>query len=128
MAGPIVFISHQRVRPGKLEGFRSAFASVATSIEADKPGTIVFLAFASEDETEVRIVHMFPDAAAMDQHMVGVMERSALAREFMETTAFEVYGRLSARFAEVMRQAAGGGISLTVMPDQIGGYVRPAER
>lgn len=128
MTAPIVFISHQRVRPGKLEGFRSAFASVSSAIEADKPGTVVFLAFASEDSTEVRIVHIFPDAAAMDRHMVGLAERSALAREFMETTAFEVFGRPSDGFAEIMRQAAGGGVSSTVMPDPIGGYMRPAER
>jgi quinol monooxygenase YgiN len=126
MTGPIVFISHQRVRPGMLDAVRSAFAEVSAELEADKPGTVVFHAFASEDETELRIVHIFPDASAMDRHMVGVAERAARAREFMETTAFEVFGRPSAGVAEMMQQAAGGGVSLTLMPDPIGGYLRPA--
>lgn len=126
MTEPIVFISHQRMLPGMLEDFRAAFATVTAEIEADKPGTVLFLAFASEDAAEVRIVHVFPDAAALDRHMVGVAERSAHARTFMETTAFEVFGRPSAGFIEAMERAAADGVSLTFMPDPIGGYLRVA--
>jgi quinol monooxygenase YgiN len=124
MTGPIVFISHLRVRAGMVDALRSAFAEVSAEIEADRPGTVVYLAFASEDATEVRIVHVFPDASAMDRHMIGVAERSARAREYMETTAFEVFGQPSAGVAEIMQQAAGGGVSVTHMPDPIGGYLR----
>ena len=65
MSGPIVCISHNAVKDGKLEGFREAFGEVADALEAEKPGTIVYLAFADEDGSRVSVVHVFPDAGAM---------------------------------------------------------------
>ena len=49
MSGPIVFISHNTVKADKLEGFREAFGEVADALESEKPGTIVYLAFADEE-------------------------------------------------------------------------------
>jgi hypothetical protein len=62
MSGPIVFISHNAVKESKLEGFRDAFGEVGEALDAEKPGTVVFLAFADEDGSEVSVVHVFPDA------------------------------------------------------------------
>jgi hypothetical protein len=39
MPGPIVFISHNTVKAGMLEGFRNAFGQVAQALDAEKPGT-----------------------------------------------------------------------------------------
>ncbi len=92
MPGPIVFISHNTVKEGKLEGFRDAFASVAEAMDAEKPGTVVFLAFAGDDGSEVSVVHVFPDAEAMGQHLQGVQERMGTAVEFIQTKGYEIYG------------------------------------
>ena len=86
MSGPIVFISHNTVKDGKLEAFRKAFGEVADALESEKPGTIVYLAFADEDGTRVSVVHVFPDAGAMGRHLQGVQERMAKAVGFIETT------------------------------------------
>jgi quinol monooxygenase YgiN len=80
MSAPIVFVSHNAVKQGKLEGFRDAFADVARPLDAEKPGTVVFLAFANEDGTQVSVVHVFPDAAAMGVHLEGVEERMGRGR------------------------------------------------
>ena len=85
MSGPIVFISHNAVKEGKLEGFRDAFGAVAEALDAEKPGTVVFLAFADEDGSEVSVVHVFPDADAMGRHLEGVQERMGTALEFIQT-------------------------------------------
>ena len=85
MSAPIVFISHNDVKQGKLEGFRDAFADVARALDAEKPGTVVFLAFANEDGTQVSVVHVFPDAAAMGAHLEGVEERMGVAAGYIET-------------------------------------------
>jgi quinol monooxygenase YgiN len=77
MAGPIVFISHQRVKPGRFEAFAAFFVEGSKAIERDKPGTLVFLAFTDPERGETRIVHVFPDAEAMDRHTQGAAERSA---------------------------------------------------
>jgi hypothetical protein len=44
MPDPIVFITRNRVRPGKLDEFRRVWSDIVTSIEASKPDTLVYLA------------------------------------------------------------------------------------
>ena len=124
MAGPIVFISHQRVKPGRFEEFAAFFADGARGIEADKPGTVVFLGFTDIDRGETRIVHVFPDADAMDRHMQGADERSAKAYEFLEPLEIDVYGSPSPGVVAEIEQLAGHGVRVRLMPDLVGGYVR----
>lgn len=124
MSGPIVFISHQRVKPGRFQEFATFFADGSKAIEADKPGTIVFLAFADADREETRIVHVFPDAEAMDQHLHGADERSAQAYQFLEPLEIDVYGSPSPGAVAEIEALAGRGVNVTVMIESIGGYVR----
>ena len=125
MLGPIVFISHNIVKDGKLEGFRNAFGQVAQALHAEKPGTVVFLAFADEDGSEVSVVHVFPDADAMGRHLDGVQERMGTAVEFIRTTGYEIYGAPSEPLLDAMRGfATSEGVPLQVQTDHIGGYLR----
>jgi hypothetical protein len=124
MSGPIVFISHNRVKEGKLDGFKGFFRTGARSIEEDKPGTVVFLAYADPDGTEVDIVHVFPDADAMDRHMEGVAERVGASDEFIEGTGVEIYGTPSERVLQMMRAFASPEAPLSVSPEHLGGYLR----
>jgi quinol monooxygenase YgiN len=124
MAGPIVFISHQRVKPGRFDEFAAFFAEGSTAIEADKPGTVVFLGFTDVDRGETRIVHVFPDADAMDRHMQGADERSAKAYEFLEPLEIDVYGSPSAGVVAEIEALAGHGVSVRLMPELVGGYLR----
>ena len=125
MSGPIVFISHNTVKDGKLEGFRKAFGEVANALEAEKPGTIVYLAFADEEGSRVSVVHVFPDAGAMGRHLQGVQERMAKAVGFIETTGYEIYGAPSEPVLEAMRGfAEAEGVPLQVRREYLGGYLR----
>ena len=91
----------------------------------DKPGTAAWLVFLGEDGTQVSFVHFFPDADSMDLHFEGSDERSAAVYEFVEPDGFEIYGRPSDEALETMRQAAAGsGVSLRVLPDHVGGFLR----
>jgi quinol monooxygenase YgiN len=126
MPGPIVFISHNTVKDGKLEGFRNAFGRVAQALDAEKPGTVVFVAFAADDGSEVSVVHVFPDADAMGQHLQGVQERTGTAVEFIQTRGYEIYGSPSEPVLEAMRRFADAeGVPLHVQGDHVGGYLRP---
>jgi quinol monooxygenase YgiN len=124
MSGPIVFISHQRVKPGRFQEFARFFSEGSKAIEAGKPGTIVFLAFADADREETRIVHVFPDAEAMDQHLRGADERSAEAYQFLEPLEIDVYGSPSPGAVAEIEALAGRGVNVTLMTESIGGYVR----
>jgi hypothetical protein len=126
MSEPIVFISHSTVKDGKLEDLKDFLRTGATVLEVEKPGTVAFLAYADEAGSELSIVHVFPDAGAMELHLQGVDERAGAADEFIETQAYEIYGTPSPAVLETMRRFANTeGVSLTVRADNAGGYLRP---
>jgi hypothetical protein len=76
MTEPIVFISRNRILPGKRAEFAAAYAQGVGMIGSSKPRTALFAAYVDETGTDVRIVHAFPDAAAMALHFEGSDERT----------------------------------------------------
>jgi quinol monooxygenase YgiN len=125
MNEPIVFISHFRIKPDQIDAFRTYFREGATGLQAVKPRTVAFLAYADEAGTRVSIVHLFPDADAMDLHIEGAAERSRAAYEFLEPDGWEIYGAPSTAALAMMQQGAAlAGVTLTVQPGRIGGFLR----
>jgi quinol monooxygenase YgiN len=128
MSAPIVYISHNRVKEGKLDAFAQFYREGVKQIEAARPGTLVHLAYVSEDGSQVTMIHLFPDAAAMDLHMQGAGDRAKGAYEFLEPVRLEVYGTPSPGVVEMIRKIAGSGVELSYNPGHIGGYIRPGSR
>jgi hypothetical protein len=60
------------------------------------PRTAACLAHLDKASGHLAIVHVFPDAAAMDLHFEGADERAEAAYEFMTSACFEIYGTPSA--------------------------------
>lgn len=127
MPEPVVFISHLRVKPGKLPAFRQMSASVTPALEAEKPDTVAFLAYTDASESRVTIVHVFGSADAMDAHFVGADERARAAYEYVEPDGWAIYGTANPAVLEGMSaRAAAAGVSLTVEPVFVGGFLRLA--
>jgi quinol monooxygenase YgiN len=124
MSEPIVFISHQRVKEGKLEGYKHYYRQVAEQAKANKPGTLAHIAFHNEEGVELSIIHIFPDAESMEAHMQGVDELAKKAYEYVEILSFEIYGKPTEAVLERMMQIVGSGIPLNIKPQLIGGYIR----
>jgi quinol monooxygenase YgiN len=124
MSTPIVFISNQRIKPGKLEEYREYYRQVAALTETNKPGTVAHLGYVNEEGTEATIVHVFPDAESMEQHMRGVGKIAQQAGEFMELVSWQIYGRPSNAVLEGMLKIAGPALTLSIKPQSIGGYIR----
>jgi quinol monooxygenase YgiN len=124
MSEPIIFISNQRVKEGKLEGYKQYYRQVAEQAQANKPGTIAHIAYHNEEGTELSIIHIFPDAESMELHMKGVDELAKKAYEYVEILSFEIYGKPADAILERMLQIAGSGIALNIKPQLIGGYIR----
>ena len=124
MSEPIVFISHFKVKEGKLDGLKQFAQATTEQIKADKPGTVVFLQYLNEEGTEQSVIRVFPDADAFDRHSEGVAERAKAALEFIVLTRREVYGTPSDQALAMLRPPEGSGITLTVMPQPMGGYIR----
>lgn len=124
MSDTIVFVSNQRVKEGKLEAYTQLYQQVAEMTKATKPGTAAHLAYVNEKGTEMSIVHIFPNAESMERYMLGVDELARKAYEFMEIASIEIYGRPSDRVLEMMEKIVGSGVTLTLKPHNIGGYIR----
>ena len=124
MSEPIIFISNQRVKEGKLEGYKHYYRQVAEQAKADKPGTIAHIAYHNEEGTELSIIHIFPDAEAMELHMKGVDELAKKAFEYVEILSFEIYGKPTETVLEGMMQIVGSGITVNIRPQLVGGYIR----
>ena len=125
MSEPVVFISHFKVKEGKLDELKRLTGEVERSLREDKPRTAAWLVYMDDDGTRVSFVHCFPDADSMDLHFEGSDERSAAVYEFVVSDGFEIYGMPSDEALETMRQAAAGsGVSLKVLPERVGGFLR----
>lgn len=126
MPDPIVFISHSRVKEGRLAALRELSREAFAALEADKPGTVFQYGYLDEDGTRVHFVHLFPHAEAMDAHFAGAAERSSRASEHIEIESFEVYGSPNEETLSTLRQTPGVGLS--VMPAVLDGFIRLAVR
>jgi quinol monooxygenase YgiN len=125
MHEPIVFISHFKVREGKLEGFEDLSRAAQSALEEEKPRTAAYLFYLNEDRSELTIVHLFPDADAMDVHFEGSDERAAAAYEFVEPAGWEIYGRPNTGALGMMREAAArSNVGLVFQPQSLGGFLR----
>jgi hypothetical protein len=125
MAESVVFISRHRINNGKLDELKQRLPAWLELLKADKPSTVLFHAYLSDDESEVSFVHVFPDAEAMDLHFVGAEQRSAAAYEFFSPQAFTIYGRASQEAIEKMaREAAQLSAELHLWPGSLSGFAR----
>jgi hypothetical protein len=124
MSEPIVFISHNKMKEGKLDAFRKFNQEGFLLIREQKPATVALLAYAGEDGGEVSFVHVFPDAEAMDIHFQGADERSKRAYEFMQPISMEIYGSPNDGVLEMMKQIAESGVTVSIDTDHLGGFLR----
>jgi quinol monooxygenase YgiN len=125
MAEPIVFISRFRILEAKRAAFESLFAGAIELIHSTKPRTALYAAFVDETGAKLRIVHAFPDAAAMTIHFEGSDERSQSVSELMVPAGFEVYGSAPEAAVDLLRrEAAASSVELTLFSESLGGFLR----
>lgn len=124
MTEPIVFISHNRVKAGRLEEYREHYRLSLPPIQAGKPGTLAQLAYENEDATQVTVLRFFPSAQALDLQIQGADERSKRTYEFIEPVKIEIYGTPNPATLEKMKKIAGSGVEVRVMPGYMGGFIR----
>ena len=105
--------------------FASALTEAAAVIESTKPRTALFGAYADEDRRELRIVHVFPDPAAMTAHFEGSDERTQSVAHILTPVSFEVYGDAPAEAMAILRrEAANAGGSVGAWTHGVSGFIR----
>lgn len=70
------------------------------------------------------LIHIFPDAESMELHMEGLGERTKGSTEFLEFRRHEIYGKPGGEVLQMMKHASGSGVTVSVRPENVGGYIR----
>jgi len=127
MPGPFIFVAANQVKEGRLEGEKQRVPGWIEFIHSNEPRLIAFHEYLSQDGTEVEYVQVHPDTDSFEHHM-RVVERSG--RSYTETlegtTNIRIYGTPSQAILEMLSQAAGSGVPMTVLPEHLGGFTRQA--
>ena len=123
MQEPIIFIAHQKIRPGKTEEYKKIYHDVGEWMEANKPQTAAHIAYVSEDGTEASVVHIFRDIEAMETHMQDLGDVGMKPFTLMEIVGFDVYGTPSKMVLDSMLKMIPGA-KVTMKPQPAGGYIR----
>ncbi|HEY5983234.1 MAG TPA: hypothetical protein VIU38_07145 [Anaerolineales bacterium] len=124
MAGPIVFISRNKIKPGRAAEFREHYAASVPVTAAQKPQTVAQVCYESDDSTEVTVVRLFHDADGLDLQLQAAEDRSKKTYEFIEPVGIEIFGEPNPATVERMKQIAGSGIRVEIHPAYVGGFIR----
>ena len=124
MSEPIVFISKHKIKEGKMQELKKYNMEVMPEIAAKKPGTAFQYAYTNKEETINSFVHVFADAETMAEHMTGAEDRSNRAREYIEPVSMEIWGMPNQAITSMFTQIEASGVSVSYMPQNLGGYIR----
>ena len=125
MADPIVFISTFQLRDARRAEFDGMFAKAVELIGATKPRTALYAAYADRSSSRLRVVHAFPDAAAIEAHFEGSDERSQSVADVIVPAGFALYGPAPKAVREQLRgESAETGVTFEELPDSLGGFLR----
>jgi hypothetical protein len=125
MPGPFIFIATNKVRGGKLEGEKQRVPGWIEFIRSSEPRLIAFHEYLSEDGHEVEYVQIHPDTDSFENHLRVVESSGRTYTETLEgTTNIRIYGAPSKAILEMLRQAAGSGVPITILPEHLGGFTR----
>jgi hypothetical protein len=123
MSEPIVFIAHQKIKDGKIDSYKQNFVDVVKFIQPNKPNTLVFLNYLSDNDSDATLIQVYASPEAMEQHVQGLGEVRR-SYESMDIVGFEIYGNPSEATLTMMTSLAKSGIPVKISRRFNGGYIR----
>jgi quinol monooxygenase YgiN len=125
MSGPFVFIGTHRIADGQLDAFKKDARALVQLVREREPRLLAFNFFFNEDETEVSVVQVHPDADSMLTHMQVAKEHITEATEtLLSTKDIQIYGATNEAVAGMIGQLTQAGVPITVKPVHLDGFTR----
>ncbi len=106
MSEPIVYIDNSEILEGKLEELKAVMNELVAFVNANEPQLISYNFFLSEDGTRMTVVAIHPDSASMEFHMEVAGSAFRKFTEFINLSTIEVYGKVSDKVLNRLRQKA----------------------
>jgi quinol monooxygenase YgiN len=110
MAVPFIFIGTHKVKPGRLEEFKTWFTGyIDTTVEPNEPRLLAFEAYADPKANLVTVVQVHPDAESMIHHMAVITDHvtTAYANFLERESQYQIYGTPRAGVLELIQQMDG---------------------
>jgi quinol monooxygenase YgiN len=129
MSDPIVYIDRSQIREGKLERLKAALKELVAFVNANEPQLLCYSFYLTEDSTRVTVVAVHPDSASLEFHMKLAGPRFRELTDFIHLSTIEVYGQVSERLLQLLREKAQllGSGSVVVHKPYVG-FARLGER
>jgi hypothetical protein len=126
MSQPFIFIGTHKIKAGKFEDFKKSYLDLLGIVEAEEPRLIAFNCYLNEDENEVSVVQVHPDAESMLLHMQVAREHieDAVGNLLEATVGVQVYGTPNDTVLEMIKQFSMPGVEVSVKPVGLGGFTR----
>lgn len=121
MSEPFIFISTHAVKAGKLEAIKAWNQDFMEFLAANEPRLIAANTYSNESQTEMSVVLVLPDAAAMDEHLQVSHEKIGAGLELAPTVSIQAYGIPGPVLQQVLRHNVEIGVQVSVKPQAVGG-------
>ena len=126
MPEPFIFIGTHRIAEGKLDEFKRDCQQLVEVVERNEPQLLSFNFYFNEDESEVSVVQVHPDADSMLFHMQVAREHiTEAAEEQLVTKDIQVFGSPNEAVLGMIEQLSQSGVPLIVKPKHFAGFTRP---
>jgi len=129
MSEPFIFIGTYTFKEGKVEDYKKGVQQFCEFIEANEPRMIAFNVYTNEEDTEVSIVQVHPDAESMLFHMSLISEHIEASGDVFDYDApasTQVFGPPGGGVLEMIKRFSKPGFELKVKPNHLGGFTRSA--
>jgi quinol monooxygenase YgiN len=125
MSKPFIFIGTHQIAEGKLDEFKRDCQQLVEVVERNEPQLLSFNFYFSEDEGEVSVVQVHPDADSMLLHMQVAREHIAeAAEEQLVTKDIQIFGPPNDAVLGMIEQLSQSGVPLIVKPKHLAGFTR----
>lgn len=131
MAEPVVYVSTWRIKPGAFDDYARFYTELVRIVRDNEPRVVAFLAFANDDQTELTNVHVYPDGAALDNHMAVLAAQMRLLPDDLtavtanlEPVRIAVLGSPSGAAAEMDGNLQKAGVPFDIKNRYLGGFTR----
>jgi hypothetical protein len=122
----IVYIDRSDIRDGKFEELKAGIRGLVEFVETREPRLIAYGFYVDEGAGQMTLVAVHPDSASLEFHMdIAGSEFRKLA-QLITLRAIEVYGRVSDKALELLRQKAAmlGDSGSVEVHERYAGFVR----
>lgn len=123
--GPVVYIDRSTVFGEHWDALKAGVQALVGFVDSHQPQMVTYGVYLDEASNEMAVMSVHPDSASLERHIeVGGPEFKKLA-PFLQLREIEVFGRLSERAAELVRQkAAMLGQGAVMLHERFAGFER----